>query len=192
MLAPDHRTPSRGNRNKRVVRHLPLVRSIVNRHCTNVPQVEVDDLFSAGALGLIEAVERYDEKRGIPFANFAYSRIRGAIVDEIRRMAAARHRSTGDVCGEVLSLEAPIIANGDLTLMDVTVDPLAPEPHQVAELSDLLEAIGHLPSREREMLARSVAGHTVAEIAEAYGCSTSRTSQLLVQARLRLEGRTAA
>jgi RNA polymerase sigma factor for flagellar operon FliA len=189
---PPQRPRSRRNRDKRVVRHLPLVRSIANRMCARVPQVEIDDLVSAGAVGLIEAADRYDEKRGVPFASFAYSRIRGAIIDVIRRLAASSNRFPGDAHSEPLSLEAPILAESNLTLMDVTVDPLAAEPQQAAELSDLFEAIRHLPRREREMLGRSAAGHTLAEIADFYGCSESRASQLLVQARFRLEERTAA
>ena len=192
MSPPDQRPRSRRNRDKWVVRHLPLVRSIASRTCARIRQVEVDDLVSAGTVGLIEAVERYDEKRGVPFANFAYSRIRGAIIDEIRRVPASSNRFSGDPYAEPLSLEAPILAESDLTLIDVTADPFATEPQQAAELSDLFEAIRHLPRREREMLGCSAAGHTVAEIAGFYGCSESRASQLLVQARFRLEERTAA
>ena len=183
MVPPDQRPRSRTNRDDRVVRHLPLVRSIATRTWANLPRVEIDDLVSAGTVGLIEAVERYDQKRGVPFASYAYIRIRGAIIDEIRRVVVA---------SEPLSLEAPIPADGSLTLMDVTIDPLASEPQQAAELNDLFEAIRHLPRREREMLGRSAAGHTVAEIADFYGCSESRASQLLVRARFRLEERTAA
>jgi RNA polymerase sigma factor (sigma-70 family) len=190
MIPPDQRPRNLRNRENRVVRHLPLVRSIANGLCANAPRVEIDDLVSAGTVGLIEAVERYDQKRGVPFASYAYIRIRGAIIDEIRRVVAPS--DPGDVASEPLSLEAPILAESSLTLMDVTIDPLASEPQQAAELSDLFEAIRHLPLREREMLGRSAAGHTVAEIAGFYGCSESRASQLLVQARFRLEERTAA
>jgi RNA polymerase sigma factor (sigma-70 family) len=156
-----------------------------------VPPLEVDDLVSAGTIGLIEAVDRYDAKLGVPFASFAYRRIKGAIIDEMARLVA--YRTLRDASSEpVLSLEAPIAEEQNLTLMDVTVDHLAPEPQRGAELTELLEAIRHLPRREREMLGLATAGHSVAEIAQVYGCSQSLASQLLVQARFRLEERTAA
>jgi len=175
-----------------VVRHLPLVRSIANRTCGRVPQVELDDLVSAGTIGLIEAVDRYDEKLGVPFGSFAYRRIKGAIIDEIRSLLGRNTAPKGAPASEPLSLEAPIVETQDLTLMDVTADRLAPQPELGAELTELLDAIQSLPRREREMLGLSASGHSVTEIADLCGCSPSRASQLLVQARFRLQERTAA
>jgi RNA polymerase sigma factor (sigma-70 family) len=162
-----------------------------------VPQVDVDDLVSAGTIGLIEAVDRYDAELGVPFASFAYRRIKGAIIDELRRLpgsrrAAAANAISEPLISEPLSLQAPIDEEQDLTLMDVTADRRASQPERGAELSELLDAIQSLPRREREMLGLSTAGHSVGEIAELYGCSQSLASQLIVQARFRLEERTAA
>lgn len=190
-MSPPHQRPrSRRNRDKWVLRHLPLVRSIANRMRPALPQLEVGDLVSAGTIGLIEAVDRYDARRGVPFASFAYLRIKGAIIDEMSRLVASK--TLRDASFEPLSLEAPIIEEQNLTLMDLTVDRLAAEPQRGAELTELLEAIRHLPRREREMLGLSAAGYSVTEIARLYGCSQSLASQLLVQARFRLEKRTAA
>jgi RNA polymerase sigma factor FliA len=172
------------------LRHLPLVRTIAHRLRPVRPGLDVDDLVSAGTIGLIEAVDRYDAQLGVPFVSFAYSRIRGAIIDEMWRLTAPKA-----ACGlrtEPLSLEAPIDEDESLTLKDVTVDRLAPEPERGAELAELLEAVRHLPPREREMLGLAAAGHTVNEIAQLHACSASRASQLLLQARFRLDERTAA
>lgn len=49
------------------------------------PSFEYDDLYQAGCVGLIAAAEAFDESRGVPFRAFAQIRIRGAIVDSIRR-----------------------------------------------------------------------------------------------------------
>lgn len=49
-------------------------------------QSAYDDLWSAGALGLIEAHKRYDASRGVSFESFAEHRVRGAMLDELRRM----------------------------------------------------------------------------------------------------------
>src|SRR6266404_5239797 len=47
--------------------------------------VDVDNLEAAGVLGLVEAANRFEPERGIAFKTFAYTRIRGAIYDELRR-----------------------------------------------------------------------------------------------------------
>jgi RNA polymerase sigma factor (sigma-70 family) len=189
-MNPHHQRPrSRRSRDKRVLLHLPLVRTIANRLRPVVPSAEVEDLVSAGTIGLIEAVDRYDARLGVPFVSFAYSRIRGAIIDELRRFTAPR---AGGERTAPLSLEAALVGDESLTLRDVIVDRLAPEPERGAELTELLEAVRHLPPREREMLGLAAAGHTVTEIAELHGCSASRASQLLLQARFRLDERTAA
>jgi RNA polymerase sigma factor (sigma-70 family) len=189
-MNPPHQRPRNSKiREKRVLRHLPLVRTIARGLRPTGPCVEVDDLVSAGTIGLIEAVDRYDARRGVPFGSFAYSRIRGAIIDEMFRFVS---KSARQLASEPLSLEAPILEQENLTLKDVTVDPNAPEPDRSAELTELLEAVRALPRRERQMLGLAAAGHTVSEIARLHGCSQSRASELLAQARFRLDERTAA
>jgi RNA polymerase sigma factor for flagellar operon FliA len=152
--------------------------------------MEVGDLVSAGTIGLMEADGRYDKTRGIPFAAFAHQRIRGAILDEIRRQPPRwiwRSRGVGE-----LSLDATIATSeGDVRLADMTADPSSPSPAAHVELNELLDAVGELPRRERDMIALQVKGYTVTEIADLHGCSETRASQLLARARLRLEEATA-
>lgn len=65
--------------------HLYLVQHIVNEVAARFPRhVERDELWNAGALGLVEAAHRYDAGTGIPFTRFAAIRIRGAILDSTR------------------------------------------------------------------------------------------------------------
>lgn len=64
---------------------------IVNRECRriskNLPSnVSFEDIVSAGTVGLIEAAQKYDSSRGVPFSAFCLTRIRGAVQDELRRM----------------------------------------------------------------------------------------------------------
>ncbi|MCB5251080.1 MAG: FliA/WhiG family RNA polymerase sigma factor, partial [Candidatus Cloacimonetes bacterium] len=47
--------------------------------------LDKDDLYSAGVIGLLEAIERFDHTKGVEFKTYAGFRIRGAIIDEIRR-----------------------------------------------------------------------------------------------------------
>jgi RNA polymerase sigma factor for flagellar operon FliA len=70
-----------------VVAHLPLVRKVVRKMSSGWSvSVHFDDLVSMGTLGLIEAVERYDPKRGYEFVTFATWRIRGAVLDGLRSL----------------------------------------------------------------------------------------------------------
>lgn len=70
-----------------IERYLPLVRNVVDRIRLNLPpHVDVEDLYSVGVTGLIAAVRRYDPEQGHTFAGYATTRIRGAILDELRRL----------------------------------------------------------------------------------------------------------
>lgn len=68
-----------------VVRLLPLVKRVALRLRGHLPpQVELDDLVSEGALGLIDAVRKFDPSRGVTIESYARHRIRGAILDSLR------------------------------------------------------------------------------------------------------------
>ena len=67
--------------------HLPLVRSIVERMRRKLPnKIETDELYSIGVTGLVSAARNYRPCRESSFASYATTRIRGAILDELRRM----------------------------------------------------------------------------------------------------------
>lgn len=73
-------------RDRLILEHLYFVRHILGRMLGGLPDsVDNDNLESAGILGLVEAAGQFDPARGIAFTTFAYQRIRGAILDELRR-----------------------------------------------------------------------------------------------------------
>ncbi|AMV25626.1 RNA polymerase sigma-D factor [Gemmata sp. SH-PL17] len=73
-------------RDELIVSHLPLVKHVIGRLIGDTPPgVDVENLESAGVLGLVEAASKFDPTRNAQFKTFAYLRIRGAIVDEMRR-----------------------------------------------------------------------------------------------------------
>lgn len=75
-------------REQLIVEHLPLVRLIAGRLAVRPPSfIGQEDLEGWGIFGLIEAVEKYDPNLGTDFRTFAYHRIRGAILDEVRRQS---------------------------------------------------------------------------------------------------------
>lgn len=73
-------------RNELIESHLGLVRHILGKLVAQLPPgVDVENLESAGTLGLVEAANKFDPERGIKFETYAYTRIRGAVLDELRR-----------------------------------------------------------------------------------------------------------
>ncbi|WP_258292295.1 sigma-70 family RNA polymerase sigma factor, partial [Escherichia marmotae] len=69
-----------------VTQHLELVKRIAWHLAARLPaSVDIDDLIQAGVIGLIEAARHYSGDRGASFETYAGIRIRGAMVDELRR-----------------------------------------------------------------------------------------------------------
>ncbi len=78
-------TQDRAAANELVRQHVDLVGQVVNRVSFRFPRhVDREELWNAGALGLVEASRRYDPDMGIPFPRYAAVRIRGAIIDATR------------------------------------------------------------------------------------------------------------
>lgn len=71
--------------NELIEQHVSLVKHIVFQVAVHFPRhVEREELARAGALGLVEAAQRYSPERGIPFQRFAARRVRGAMLDAVR------------------------------------------------------------------------------------------------------------
>ncbi len=80
-------TISREERDRLLVEHLPTVRFIARRIHERLPQhVELDDLVSAGMVGLIDAFGKFDHSKQVQFKSYAQFRIRGAILDSLRSL----------------------------------------------------------------------------------------------------------
>lgn len=74
------------NRNTVLTSHIGLVRTIARRLAHRLPpSVEVDELVSIGTLGLMDAWERFDSERGVTFKSYAEMRIKGQMIDSLRR-----------------------------------------------------------------------------------------------------------
>lgn len=74
-------------RNRLIETYLPLVRYIAERVAAKLPRnVAVDDLASAGIFGLIDAIEGFDLSRDVKFETYCSTRVKGAILDELRNL----------------------------------------------------------------------------------------------------------
>ena len=70
-----------------VLKYLPIVKYVANRMLMTLPSsVEYNDLVSAGIVGLIGAMDRFDIHQGVKFETFVLPRIKGAILDELRTL----------------------------------------------------------------------------------------------------------
>jgi RNA polymerase sigma factor FliA len=75
------------DRDQLLLEHLPTVRYLARRIHERLPQhVELDDLISAGVVGLIDAFSKFDHTKQVQFKSYAQFRIRGAILDSLRTL----------------------------------------------------------------------------------------------------------
>lgn len=94
----------------RVVESLPFVEQLARRVAATMPHsIDIGDLVQDGVIGLIDAAQRFDESRGIKFQTFAERRIRGAMIDALRKDAwprgVRRQRRELEAAREVLRRE---------------------------------------------------------------------------------------
>ena len=70
-----------------MIEHLPIVRFIARRIHERLPQhVPIEDLYSAGVVGLLDAFGKFDPSKQVQFRSYAQFRIRGAILDSLRTL----------------------------------------------------------------------------------------------------------
>src|SRR3954471_9262730 len=77
--------------NRRIVAGIPFVEALARRMAATMPHsIDIGDLVQDGVIGLIDAANRFDDARGIKFETFAERRIRGAMIDALRKDAWPR------------------------------------------------------------------------------------------------------
>lgn len=75
--------------NEMIMQHLGMVKRVaVHLKVRLPPMMELPELVQIGMIGLLEASRTYDPSKGVDFEDFAFNRIRGAIIDEVRRMSS--------------------------------------------------------------------------------------------------------
>ncbi|MDG2013590.1 MAG: sigma-70 family RNA polymerase sigma factor, partial [Pirellulaceae bacterium] len=115
-------------RDRLIEDHMEYVRQVCCTLCKRLPgTVDLQNLQSAGMVGLIQAAQKFDESKGINFKTYSYPRIRGAIIDEIRRNSPLTQKAmhlVGKVRTALETLEPPatteaIAAAAKITLQEV-------------------------------------------------------------------------
>ena len=68
-----------------IIKYLPLVKKVVGKIDSSDNIHDLDDLISIGVIGLMDAINKFDPKKKVPFEAYASLRVRGAVIDELRR-----------------------------------------------------------------------------------------------------------
>ena len=136
----------------------------------SLTKLDVSTLISAGMLGYVQARNRFDVSRGVKFKTFAEYRIKGAVLDEVRKMIGderCKHKRPRKVEGY------------DYTLIS---DDMMTANKMEANI-DLQHFMKYVPldRREHEILECRVMGMNLREISQKFGFSESRASQLLAK-----------
>jgi RNA polymerase sigma factor FliA len=200
----------------RIVAGLPFVEALARRMAASMPNsIDLGDLVQDGVLGLIDAANRFDEARGIKFETFAERRIRGAMIDALRKDAWPRgvrrqRRALADLAQRVGSDEkrlsrtivrintiestSPLasgehVDEGALPAALVPSEPDAPDSaYEKIETRERIQAaIQSLPCREQKVIGLYYyAEATMKQIGAEIGVNESRVSQLHARAIRRL------
>jgi RNA polymerase sigma factor for flagellar operon FliA len=144
----------------------------------DTPLADGDDLASAAFLGLIDAVDRFEPGRGVPFEAYASLRIRGAIIDELRRIDERGRSTAAAALPRTVSLDG--LAEDDWRQFLATDGDGVDEKFDNEDLCGRVEgALRDLPPRQREVLARYYReALTLREAGQRMGISEARACQL--------------
>jgi len=187
-------------RNQLIADHSDIARRIALKVARRCPDwVQREDLIAAGMLGLTEAALRYDETRTEPFLSFAEQRIRGAVLDELRR-GDLLPRRVRQLARKVNTAIRAVEATGETATDQTVADKFAAQqasrdiaPDEAAGHRQLLQrvraALDKLEQRDVTILGlHYIEDMTYQEIAKSLGITPSRVCQLLWRAVERLRG----
>ena len=173
---------------QRIESALPLVRSIARKLYNTLPNlVSVPDLIQEGMVGLIEAAPRYDESHGASFATYVAKRVRGAMLDSLRRddWVPRSMRTKAKKDGTEHELRMVIGFDDDLCNDDAPLDGSAEaglhsDPVVALTDSELSDELLSMLDRRSQRLMRLyyLERLTMREIGVLLGVSESRISQL--------------
>ena len=151
-----YRPTGYADRSRWVEDYAPLVKRVALHMMARLPaSVEVNDVIQAGMVGLIDAVSRYEETQGAQFETYAVQRIRGAILDELRRndwLPRSVRRNVRRIEDAIRKVEqrvgrpaqeGEIAAQLDLPLLDYQRLLQDARGHQILYAEDFRDSEGH-------------------------------------------------
>jgi RNA polymerase sigma factor for flagellar operon FliA len=179
QLWASSRAGDAGSRGALIERYADLAIGIAR--CMRVPASSLadrDDVASAAMIGLIGAVDRFEPRRGVPFEAYAALRIRGAVVDELRRVDE-RGRADRRPEGAELAVSLDLLLEKGTHQGPVADDGLTERFEQEDLKTRIQDALGRLPARQREVIARYYGDElTLREAGAKMGVSEARACQI--------------
>jgi len=131
--------PGDSSEEELIQKYIPLVKTVVGRVALTLPpRVQQDDLYSAGLVGLLNAVRQFNPSLGTAFEPYARLRIRGAVLDELRRMdwvprsVHAKARKIQDVMSELERKTGSIPSDAEVA--EALKIPLSEYEHWIEEV----------------------------------------------------------
>ncbi|MCA8980205.1 MAG: FliA/WhiG family RNA polymerase sigma factor [Planctomycetes bacterium] len=123
------------DRDRLILEHIPLLKHIAGRMSFDMPGgIDRDDVYGFGMLGLIAAADSWDASRGLKFSTYAYTKIRGAILDELRRsdfLPRGRREKVRELDKTVTRLEQE---NGVVPAPEEIAEAMGISPDEVDEI----------------------------------------------------------
>ncbi len=178
-----------------VIEHLPLVKKVASKIYSRIPEgiVDFEELVNTGVIGLIKAIDRYDSNRA-KFSTYAYIKIRGEILDYLRKLdflprsvrEKVKNGEISDLREEIatlISIEEKLFSNSErYSVKDILVSG-EPGPEELLlreEAKEVLaSAIAELSEKEQLVLQLIfVEELDLKSISEILGVSVSRVSQI--------------
>lgn len=168
--------------------NIPLVWWVVNRFApSRLSETELEEVYSAGLIGLWDAVEKFDPSLNYRFSTFAVSRIRGRISGWV----TTRNRKKRKLDREAISLSLPLHA-GDKpgsTLEDFIVDERAAFEDRIIAGMEADRLLERCTERERRIIRSLGDGLTLQEVGELEnGVSRERVFQIKERATRKIKG----
>ncbi len=184
----EHTAPATGTAtdiDSLVRQHLPLVGHVVRETMSRVPaHVNRDDLTSAGLAALVQAARSYDAERGVSFNRYASTRVRGAILDELRsidwasRSVRRRARQVDEVRNALAAQLGRIPTDAEVAgILGIGVDEIAANEEDVSRavvmslqgfgdtpIDDML--VSHIPGPEQLVEHREKVAYLQDAVAE--------------------------
>ena len=160
-VSNEHQLPSR---EQLILKYLPYVKRIVNRIAIHLPpNVDTEDLMNVGVIGLIQAIDRYDDSRDNKFTTYAAFRIRGAVLSELRSrdyLSRSNRRKIRDLDRTVLALEQKFDREVDDEEVAAAMEIDLEELYQIKQMSSIsfisFEELGYSSARDKQKLARGL------------------------------------
>ncbi len=148
---------SQEERNERVLKHLPLVKYCAIRFLNRLPNIiTYDELFSAGVMGLIDAAEKFDPSLEIPFEKYAFIRIKGAMLDEIRAKDPIPRNLRDKLNRLEKALENFEAQEGRMPTEKELAEKLGIENDKCSQLLDYLKGLSVMPLSLEELLEQGI------------------------------------